>query len=229
MTFKGFQSGKTHFTPIPADFFSEILPEVDHLGELKIILYVFWRLDRMEGTFRYIRHDDFLSDPLLMKGLGDVGVLDDALKRLLEHNVLLSAAIQTEGGADLLYFLNSPKGRSAVQAIQQGEFRAEGDKHPTINLTPEPPNIFRLYETNIGPLTPMIAEALGEAEDTYPGVWIEEAFRIAVENNARNWRYIVAILKRWQEEGRHDEKDRRDSEKTRRKYIEGELSDYVEH
>ena len=28
--------------------------------------------------------------------------------------------------------------------------------------------IFRLYEENIGPLTPLIAETLGEAEDTYP-------------------------------------------------------------
>ena len=151
------------------------------------------------------------------------------IKRLLEQNVLLSATVQTDDGEDLLFFLNTPKGRSAVQSIQRGEFRIEGNQHPSIGLAPEPPNIYRLYETNIGPLTPMIAEALGEAEDTYPDAWIEEAFRIAVENNARNWRYIAAILKRWQEEGRHDEKDRRDSEKTRRKYIQGELSDYIEH
>ncbi len=229
MTFKGFQSGKTHFTPIPTDFFSEILPQVDHLGELKIILYVFWRVDRMEGAFRYLRRDDFLSDHLLMESLGNPGELDEGIKRLLDQNVLLSATVQTDDGEDLLFFLNSPKGRSAVQSIQRGEFRIEGNQHPSIELAPEPPNIYRLYETNIGPLTPMIAEALGEAEDTYPDAWIEEAFRIAVENNARNWRYIAAILKRWQEEGRHDEKDRRDSEKTRRKYIQGELSDYIEH
>ena len=80
MTFKGFQSGKTHFTPIPADFFSEILPQVDHLGELKIILYVFWRVDRMEGAFRYLRRDDFLSDHLLMESLGKPGELDEAYK-----------------------------------------------------------------------------------------------------------------------------------------------------
>ena len=62
-------------------------------------------------------------------------------------------------------------------------------------LDVERPNIFRLYEENIGPLTPLIAEMLRDAEKTYPADWIEEAFKIAVENNVRRWRYIEAILR----------------------------------
>ncbi len=51
----------------------------------------------------------------------------------------------------------------------------------------------------------------------------EDAFRIAVENNKRNWRYIKAILRRWQEKGRHErQQDRRDTEKDRRRYAEWE-------
>ena len=57
------------------------------------------------------------------------------------------------------------------------------------------PNIYTLYEENIGPLTALIAEELREAEETYPADWIEEAFREAVRMNKRNWKYVHAILK----------------------------------
>jgi DNA replication protein DnaD len=49
-----------------------------------------------------------------------------------------------------------------------------------------------------------------------------------VLKNARNWKYIEAILRSWKEKG-HDEKDRRDSQEDRRKYIEGEYADFIEH
>jgi DNA replication protein DnaD len=75
----------------------------------------------------------------------------------------------------------------------------------------------------------MIADKLGEAEDTYPAHWIEDAVRIAVENNARRWSYVEAILKRWQEGGRDERTDRRDTEKDRRRYVEGEFSEFIEH
>ena len=52
-----------------------------------------------------------------------------------------------------------------------------------------------------------MAETLGEAEDTYPAEWIEDALRIAVQRNKRTWRYVAAILERWQREGRHDKKE----------------------
>jgi DnaD/phage-associated family protein len=54
---------------------------------------------------------------------------------------------------------------------------------------------FRIYEQEIGALTPMIADAIRDAEETYPPEWIPEAIAIAVENNARNWKYVEAILK----------------------------------
>jgi DNA replication protein len=66
----------------------------------------------------------------------------------------------------------------------------------------ERPNIFVLYEQNIGLLTPMIANQLEDAADQYPAHWIEDAFNEAVQRNKRNWKYISAILRRWQTEGR---------------------------
>ena len=66
---------------------------------------------------------------------------------------------------------------------------------------PARPGIFDLYEGQIGMLTPIIAERLIDAEKTYPPDWIAEAFREAAANNAHSWRYIEAILTRWQKDG----------------------------
>ena len=92
---------------------------------------------------------------------------------------------------------------------------------------------FRIYEENIGPLTPIIADELTEAEGYYPLPWIEEAIGLAVKNNKRSWHYTMAILERWRREGKHGKKekpeDRSDIEEARRRYVEGEFSDFVEH
>jgi DNA replication protein len=64
------------------------------------------------------------------------------------------------------------------------------------------PNIFALYEQNIGLLTPLIAEDLKDAVNHYPEEWIEAAFREALQHNKRKWSYISAILRRWETEGR---------------------------
>lgn len=68
----------------------------------------------------------------------------------------------------------------------------------------ESPDIFTLYEENIGMLTPLIADYLKEAESRYPRNWIVDAIKEAVSTNKRHWRYIASILERWQTEGRSD-------------------------
>ncbi len=232
--FVGFPEGKVRFTSIPDLFFPELLPVIDHLGELKVTLYTFWRLDHMEGTFRYMQRENYLEDADFMLGLtGEPeqaeADLDDAIERCVVRGTFLKATLELEDGSQDFYFLNTPKGRAAVKAIDQGEWRHTGDPASPVELIAEKPNIFNLYEENIGPLTPMIAETLKDAEDTYPYQWIEDGVRIAVENNVRRWSYVEAILKRWQEGGRDERKDRRDTEKDRRRYVEGEFSDFIEH
>lgn len=225
--FSGFPEGKVRLTPLPATFFTDLLVEIDQLEELKVMLYLFWRLNRMEGTFRYLRWADFCDDRRFMEGLGGTPqeaevALQRGLERAVERGSLLPAQVELGDGPETLYFLNSPKGRAAVRAIARGEWRPSGIPDVPVELSLEPPNIFRLYEEHIGPLTPMIAEALGEAEDLYPAQWVEEAFRISVEANKRSWRYIEAILKRWLEEGRDERKDRKDTEAARRRYADWE-------
>ena len=228
MAFQGFPSGKVRMVPIPEPFFTELLPQVNHLGELKVILFALWYVSRMEAPIRFLAYQDFARDETLMHTLGDGHQLDDALERAVQRGVFLRVLPEGRGLKEALYFLNTPRGRAAVEAIQRGEWHPEDEPHPTVTLVVERPNIYRLYEDNIGPLTPLIADLLEEAEKTYPQSWIEEAFQIAVERNVRNWKYIQAILKSWQEEGR-DGENRRSSEENRRRYIEGKYADFIEH
>jgi len=225
--FKGFPQGKVRLTSVPEPFFRELLAQIDHLGELKVSLYAFWRLSLKEGNFRYLLRGDFTGDARFMQGLGQTPQeaevsLNEALERAVARGTLLKASAALQAGEEILYFLNSPRGQAALRAISRGEWRPSALPEQPIEILEEAPNIFRLYEEHIGPLTPLIADALRDAETEYPARWIEDAFRIAVENNARSWRYVQAILERWQEKGRDEQEDRRDTEKARRKYAEWE-------
>jgi DnaD/phage-associated family protein len=230
MTFSGFPEEITTPVRIPEQFFSHVLLDIDNLDELKLTMYIFWRLEHIEGLFHYIRFTNLIKDTqLLLSMREDPGkaraAVKVALKRAVKRGTLLQSDISTDGRKDVLICLNSPKGRAAVTAIQRGEWRETDNLSQPIDLYSEHPNIFQLYEANIGPLTPLIADALRDAEKTYQANWIEDAFRIAVERNKRNWHYIEAILHRWQEGGRDDRKDqqaRRDTEEARRRYGEWE-------
>jgi len=227
--FAGFPAGKVSFTRIPGPFFSELLPQIGHLGELKVTLYALWQLDRLGTEFRYLMEADFLEDEIFMQGMGETpqeaqSLLRESLQRAVERGTLLRAAVQLEGEV-VLYFFNTPRGRAAVEAIQRGEWRPGGEPRLPVELGPERPNIYRLYEQNIGPLTPLLAETLQDAEATYPTEWIEKAFHIAVEKNVRNWRYVEAILRRWRERGYDGRETRRDTEKSRRQYAGWEEDD----
>jgi DNA replication protein len=228
--FQGFPTGKVRQIHIPEPFFSEIMPAVDNIYEMKVILYAFWFLQHQEGPVKFIRYKDFSSDEELMKSLAPNPEenLKEALERAMFGGVLLRALPSNGEIEETCYFFNTPRGRAAMKAIDAGAWSPEGQEPLRVDLQTERPNIFRLYEENIGPLTPLISDTLQEAEKEYSTQWIEEAIEIAVHKNVRNWRYIEAILKSWQKEGRH-EKDRRDSQEDRRKYIQGEYGDIIEY
>jgi DnaD/phage-associated family protein len=216
-TFKGFTESET-FTQIPDTFFHQLLDEIDDAAELKITLYVMWRVQNMDGPFRALQESDFEAKEL--------GLTMEEVRSALEKAVKRGSLLTVAKEAASFVLLNSPRGRAAVQAIERGDFNPEA---AGASIPFERPNIFRLYEENIGPLTPLIADALKDAEETYSAEWIAESIDLAVRNNKRSWRYCEAILKRWKEEGRGEKQDRRDAEKDRDKYIKGEYADYIEH
>ncbi len=205
--FKSF-TDKDTFTQIPDSFFHGLLNEIDDLGELKVTLYVLWRIEHMEGHFHSLCRSEIVEDTDFMRGLGEPG-LDAALEKAIQHASLL----KVENDAGGYYFLNSPRGCAAAEAMKKGDWRASARLPST--PPPERPNVFKLYEENIGPLTPLIADTLKDAEQTYSPEWIEEAVREAVLHNKRNWKYVEAILRGWKEKGHAKKQDRRDSKELR--------------
>ena len=228
-SFSGFPAGKVHFTPLPNLFFSKLLPAIDDLAELKVTLHIFWLLHQKKGYPRYVSRQELEADGVLLGGLKGTGqepeeCLEQALERAVARGTLLHVTAQQGDERNDWYFMNTDVGRRTVDKIRHGELELEAVILPgEVRLEVERPNIFVLYEQNISLLTPLIAEELRDAEKTYPADWIEEAFRIAVEHNARRWRYVRSVLERWKAEGKDSGREKRG----RRWYTEEEYEKFI--
>lgn len=209
--FSGFADSETS-TSIPDSVFAELLGQVQDLSELKVVLYALWRIQHMDSLLKALAREDFSEAELDL----DAAQIEAGLKSAVEDHVLVSAEL----GQRTRYFLNSPEGRGAAQAFLEGKWR---DGTAVSSIPMERPNIFGLYEQNIGPLTPLIADALKDAEQAYPMDWINEAIELAVRNNKRSWSYCEAILKRWKEEGRGAKQNRRDDQAARQRDVEEKI------
>ncbi|MDZ4765457.1 MAG: DnaD domain protein [Chloroflexota bacterium] len=211
-TFAGFAPGVPRTIKLPAAFITDLLPLIDDLAELKVTLFAFYAVQQREGQFRYLTRADFGGDVGLIAGLRAVApnadieiTLDTALAAACVRGALLRAVVRADYRPEAtLYFINAEPGRRALAQIAAGAWYP-GDALP-VEILPERPNVFQLYEENIGALTPLIVEALKDAERDYPPGWIEDAIRVAAEKNARHWRFIEAVLARRSKEGhRYDE------------------------
>jgi len=212
--FPGFTSSET-FTQIP-DSFIHLLKEIDDLAELKVTLHAIWRIEHIEGHFRALCETDFEAEAL---GLS-LAEIRTGLGKAVAHGTLL----RSQHEADVFYFLNSPRGRLAAEAFAKGSWR---ESARIMSVPGSRSNVFKLYEENIGALTPLLSDMLREAEKNYPGAWFEEAFEIAVSRNIRNWKYVEAILTRWKENGKDERKDQQDPAKDEKRYTDSEFSEFI--
>jgi len=232
--FAGFPAGKLSTTPIPNLFFSELLPLVDNLAELKVTLHLFWLIGRKRGVLRYARLSELLNDQRLLDGLATTTssgeeALRDGLERAVARGTLLHMTVQRGDLTEEWYMVNSANGREVVAKLQAGELDLLANVAEDVQLQMERPTIFVLYEQNIGLLTPMIADELRDAEKHYPADWIADAFREAVTLNKRSWKYVLAILKRWRIEGKTAEREPQDSAARKRRYVPKGYEDLIEH
>lgn len=205
--FSGFPDGALVPIPIPALFFTEILPIVDHIGELQLLLFSFWSLQSQEGSHRYLRLSQLAKEEALLMTLaaaqaGDPqALLREALERAVARGVLLHVTVTLKTGNDEFYFMNTEKGRLLVDLIHKEEWLPEESDKP-LQLVVQRPNIFLLFEQNIGPLTPLIADQLRDLEKDYSTQWVEDAIKQAAYNRVTSLNYIIGILRRWQRDGR---------------------------
>ena len=193
---------KADFIPLPGSFFTQAMPKIQDLAELKTVLYVSYLILRKQERSYFVTYKELLSYEL-MSAMGEE-ILGRALNSAVEHGVLLHSTLNINGVLEDVYSLTAD------------------------SRQPSAVNIFALYEQNIGMITPMIAEELKEAEKLYPPQWIEEAFREAVTLNKRSWKYIARILERWASEGKDSGEYRGNAKKAGPdKYIKGKYGHLV--
>lgn len=126
------------------------------------------------------------NDKVLARIKADIAAVPDcALKTECIHTLPVAYGQR----ADAIVSVSSGKGSVSVSLERGGV----GEK-----------TIFELYEQEIGSITPMIADAIADWEKDVPAQWIRDAIQEAVKNNARNWKYVEAILKRWHAQGNQE-------------------------
>ena len=232
--FEGFPA-RMEYTPLPNVFFSGLLPRIDDMAELKTTLHVQAKLYRKKGYPRYVSFQELLANDSLLSSLKSEDespeiVLQNALEKAVGRGTLLPIAVEKDGTSGDVYFLNTAANRQVVEKIHNGELELTGLKTTGKKYAPseELPDIFTLYEENIGILTPMVADELREAEKLYPKDWISDSIKEAVLYNKRNIKYILKILENWAAEGKSDGTYRRHPEKTDPdKYIKGKYGHMV--
>ncbi len=236
-SFSGF-SGKDEAMPIPGSFFTDLMPAIDDINELKITLYLIWLIKHKKGLIRFVTLKELLNNSLLLDSMLPVdsqdskdNVLAGAVQMAVKRGVLIETNLQIGGKEQQIFLLNAENERKYLDKALRGEITIAGIDSIELKTGPSQPlpDIYSLYEQNIGMISPIIAEELRKAEDIYPGDWLIQAFQEAAELNKRNWRYIVRILERWATEGKDDGKTGRYSkkEKDTGKYTRGKFGHMV--
>lgn len=204
-------------SPVPDLFFSRDLPELADPVAVKLLLHLLWRVHRRgRGRPAALREAELLDDPVLRRGVAALGyapeAVDAALKAALgllaRRGMLLAARADEPEGQAAWWALADREGRLALERLAAGGEAPRAA--PGLGDAAARPNIYALFETNIGVLTPMVAEELREAEAAFAAAWIEDAMRLAAANGVRKWSYVRAILDRWRRDGRDDTVDGRE-------------------
>lgn len=204
----------TRSVQLPLAFLRDVVPVMTNPDELHACLTVFRLLAESGSEESPINETSIMDDPILRKTLrvnGPAATLDerifDALELAVGRNTLLRFVTRQGTRESAWYFSSTSVTRAMVSAMQEGRIqppRVIWDGEAAPQVATDPPNVFRLYEQNIGPLTPIIADQLTTAASEYPATWIEDAISEAVSYNKRSWRYILRILENWRQSGRSE-------------------------
>jgi DnaD/phage-associated family protein len=227
------------FTPVPNPLLAGLLEEIDDIGELKLTLRVIWALHRKKAPLPYVTASEMCEDRSVAAMLGVTGVeLERGVRNALSSAVRRGTLLEVDAaGGDVRYLLNTEPVRKSL--VRRGIEMPEPHGGPgaeTPQAEEEPglhTGVFRVYEENIGALTPLVAESISATLSEHPESDVIDAIKVAVERNARSWKYVTAVLRRWAAEGRAgretDGKPERHSEANRsdefiEKYLERQRS-----
>lgn len=210
--FGGFVVATEPSVAVPRAFFTDVLPQLTDLAEIQVTLAAFRLAAEAGGIEAPISEATLRRDRAVRAALRVTGSPREPDERIatgldlaVGRGTLLRFVAAHGPRRATWYYVNTPVNQGLIAAMTRGAVAPPPalwhDQDPP-RIEPERPNVFRLYEQNIGLLTPLIADHLVDALETYPLDWIEDAIAEAVSYNRRSWRYVQRILEQWAVSGR---------------------------
>lgn len=173
---------------------------------------------RCEADFR-LPYSDFTFDSLSeeMKASSEEvkGFLDDCINkfflfRLNGEFFCSDRLLRDMANFETLKEKKREAGKISAERRFGKSFR-EDEKVNNKQLDPRLVGMVKIYEDEIGILTPNLLEELKDILNTYPEGWFEKAVKEAVTQNARKLSYIKKVLENWHKDGINGGTHRRDN------------------
>ncbi len=197
----GFQA--PNYTQVPNDYFDLIVDMT--IAEIKVLSTLLrvtlgYHRDEITVTIRELARITKLDPKSVMAGatkLEERGLIERTVGKITtvtKWRVVIGDAklwekiIKTVG--------NDSEGKRSLPLKK--EKKKENEEDDALR------KISRAYESEIGMLSPMIADELREASTTYPLQWIMDAIKESATQNKRGWKYVLAILTRWKAQGNQE-------------------------
>lgn len=207
MSFDGFVSGAQP-TPLPPALLLELLPQMRDPAELVVALYAIAAIARQRRYPRTIREADLRETRPLIEALASLcpdrdweQSFQDGLSAAVERGVVLRGRSNVNGEWVTWLALNDVDGRRAMLEPQMHR------PATVVEGRTESGGLAQLWESALGsPMPAILHEEVGRAAAKYGTELLHDAMLEAAANNVRTWRYVAAILDRWEREGR-DERD----------------------
>ena len=180
------------------------LKNVQSASLIKAVLYVYIKAGEASVSL-----NELLSDRAFVSLFKDMAEAKKALAEAVLGKFILAFPVND----DTYYFAASEDGyQSFLLASSNRPEKKECE------LAENTPNIYVLYEENVGILTPLVAQELGRIEKEYPDTWIYDAFKEASLQNKKSLKYIMRILENRASNNPFENKD---------KYTQGKYGRYV--
>lgn len=194
--------------PVPRDFLSETIAQIDDVTELHVTLAVFRLAADSRSTPPAVSEDTVLRDAVLTRTFHadrKSSKLGQRIRRGLQYATARESIVQVvltiDGREERWYVPASKEHRAELSEVllDPGAWPVAGTGAIVATAAP---SVFSLYEKNIGMLTPLLTDQIETAMELYPLDWIEDAILEAVSYNKRNWRYVQRVLENWSVNGR---------------------------
>ena len=204
MSFDGFPSGAP-VTPLPHALLRDLAPRMSDPAELIVTLYAVEAISRVRRFPRRVSCKDLRASRSMIEALAGMcdprdvpAAFEDGLNAAVERGSLLRGREVQDGFWTEWIALNDADGRRALEtASMPPQSESVHGREAVYSSVPE------IWQSAFGTaMPPILTEEVKAAESRVGLEWLRDAFAEAAANHVRNWRYVQAILERWETEGR---------------------------